>query len=167
MRSRAMDQRHRSIVVHLVGQPATGKTHLAYHFDNALGIPFASVDAERQRLGVPLGADLAAWVALEDRLDATSPVTCETAGTTPNDGPLLVGRQVYRVRCVAALPIRDQRLRQRPGYDAATVARLLDSTDTALPVDYVWDSTDPDPVALARIAEAVEAWARAAMSTRG
>jgi 5-methylcytosine-specific restriction protein A len=151
-----------SVVIHLVGPPATGKTWFAYHLDNALGISMASIDAERIALGVKPGDDLAAWVALEDRLDCYSPVTCETAGVTPNDGPLLAGRHVYRIGCTASQPIRAQRLRQRPGYDDATIQRLLASATTPLPVDAWLDTTTPDADAVDRLTESVERWAMAA-----
>jgi len=172
-RQRDLAARAGSVVVHVCGAPASGKTTLRQALDRELGLPTFGIDDERLALLAPgavwTGDDLAAWCRLEDALDAESPCVVETSGRHGNAALMLAGRQVLTVLCRADDAVRRERLAARvaEGYPLARgvtdyVDRLMRIGDPALTPDVVWDSSRPDDAALANVIQAVERFLEAA-----
>lgn len=169
IRTRDMAVRATSRVIHLVGQPATGKGYLRSALDAMLGLPGYGIDDERMRILRPGQSwpddDLIAWVALEDAIDANTPCVLETSGVSANDGPLLAGRQVYRVLCMADDETRRHRLEARlhTGYRLADgvsdyVGLMLSRSRCTLHADITYNSAVRGLAATQPVVDAVAAW---------
>lgn len=151
-RSRSLARLAGTSVVHVCGQPGSGKSWLASALSTALAIPALSIDEERIHLLRPGESwpenDGLAWCALEDRLNNAGRAIVETSGLHGNDVILLGGRRVYRIVCRAATVTRTARLleRVRTGYALIGdqhdyVARLLRLPEPKLPVNLAVDTS--------------------------
>ena len=165
MQERDMERRAHTVVVHIVGAPATGKSRLRDELYSELGLlPFDIVEA-RATQGIATGdASLEAWRELERELDVNSPCSVETSGHHGNDEVLLKGRQVLRILCRADDSVRRQRLESRvvsgyPGADEPEyVSRLLTISEPPVSADIVFDTTSNPNVA--KVVEETRQWLR-------
>jgi 5-methylcytosine-specific restriction enzyme A len=169
IRTRDQAARAKTVVVNLVGAPASGKTYVGRALAQALGLPFFSIDEERTAVQGPgvkwAGKEnrLQAWVNLEDKIDGAGRCIVETSGLSGNDQHLLGGRRVYVVLCLADRPVRAERLAGRVagGYGVAPFVwryeeELLDLVPEGLDANMIFDtSSQPDPQP---VIDAVRAW---------
>lgn len=172
-RYRSREARQRTAVVHIIGAPATGKSHLSAIIAEALGIPSYGIDAERLAilpLGTPWPADeTTPWCRLEDHIDAQPLCVVETSGLHGNDLLLLAYRRVLRILCTASDEVRRARLeeRTRDGYTLALgredyVRRLMRVPRPTVPADLTLDTTHgSQPEATAALLAAVRQFAHA------
>jgi len=143
-----------SIVVHITGQVATGKSHVRAALVEALDLPACSIDDERLKLLAPgehwpWGKDAAAWSAVREQLDDHPVAIFESLGAgRDEEQELLAARTVVQVHCVADPMVRRRRLeeRVRSGFPMAQqvgyVDRVLWLDSTAAPDAITFDSTD-------------------------
>lgn len=135
-------------IIHVIGQPASGKTTLGKSLASALGWEFASIDEERLALLRPRrywpDDDSVAWERLLAK--ATGRVVVETAGHQHIASSLVI-------RCEAPDAIRRARLaaRQRTGYRLAQhnrhyVQRLMAVPPPTIQAELVWDGSSPAPI---------------------
>ncbi len=113
-RPRAMARLAATRVVHLCGAPACGKSTFGAWLASELGVQMLGIDAERVALLKPGQVwpdnDAAAWINLEDKIDAAGRCIVETSGWHGNDVVLFGGRQLLRVHVTANDAVRRERL---------------------------------------------------------
>lgn len=140
-------------VIHIVGQPASGKTTLAKAIAAALGWQRVSIDEERIALLRPgrywPDDDSRAWANLvsKARRESTVVETCGVKDSSPIAAHALV------VRTEAPAAVRRHRLvaRQRSGYRLAQhnrkyVERLMAVPPPTIAADLIWDGSAPAPL---------------------
>lgn len=168
-RERAPFNRGGQRLIHIVGGVATGKSWLRRELGQGLGIPTYSIDDERARLmGDSVWLDdereLAAWVALEDAIDAEYTCIVETSGSNANADVMLAERDVFVILCVASDVTRRERLQSRvncghqlASLDPRYVERMMRIGTPAISPSIVWES-DGDNKNLDQVLSAINEW---------
>lgn len=162
------ERRRQSIVVHTIGQAASGKSWLLAELDRALGLPCFGIDDERTHILKPgegwPADDLVTWVHLVNELDAHRVCGVETSGWSGNDRVLLQGRRVLTVLCTATDAVRRERLQARVtgGYRLAQsesdyVTKLLALRPPPVTADLTVDTSAPGALQPG-VLDAVAAW---------
>jgi 5-methylcytosine-specific restriction protein A len=143
-----------SVVVHITGQVATGKSHVRAALAEQLDLPACSIDDERLKLLAPgehwpWGKDAAAWSAVHEQLDEHPVAIFESLGAgRDEEQQLLAGRSVVQVHCTADPMVRRRRLeeRVRSGFPMAQQPGYVDRVlwlESDVPHDAIaYDSTD-------------------------
>ncbi len=154
-----------SIVVHLTGQVATGKSRVRAALAEQLDLPAFGIDDERLKLlkpgeHWPWGKDAAAWSAVRDQLDQHPVAVFESLGAgRDEEQQLLAGRSIVQVHCIADPMVRRRRLeeRARSGFPMAQQAGYVDRVlwlESDAPRDAIaYDSTEDGDIAV--VVEAV------------
>jgi dephospho-CoA kinase len=92
-----------------MGQPGSGKSHLARHLSDALGVPHLDIAAQGGHLVDPASA----WGLLR-RAMGGGPAIVETAGTSVHERGFWSGRRTFDIVVSAPEDVRRERLQRRP-----------------------------------------------------